>query len=988
MHRFVQQGIPGRALAVHDAHQPRSIGPQPVQSAGQQPFHELQLHPLAQHPARQGAQLNTVGPRRLRQHRARRGRAVELHPARALSVQEQRIEETREMPRQIRPVGSFGINLHIPVETIVRGMHQIWASLASGPHPILGKLLKCARGHLMGQRPIGAGAISIRVLGVAQVLRGLDLGGRFAILDVPRFREVFFQVPDISIQPAAFAVWVCRVKAAARHRFIDIVHGAQGRPAAERRGEIPHPLCLRIDPGGFHAHALAQSVGVLQRLAQLPERREFSFRWRAGATHVSRGIVGLHVSGKALHNAFDFPARAFHRSLGQIEVARIHGHIFALHGLEQLSVSAHEFGPQRRRRGGRLRGKQAPLLDPKGLVIAQAHRLGALAPAVEICVERVEPLMRQRAGPAGLGEIDDAIIRLVVRAGAIQPSFSARAEGHRQLPMQRKRAGRNAQRVGQVHQRVVGVVQARLSILAKVPVSKLRGPESKRIHETLRRHIAPAPAIRPRALDFGQIGALGHFKSVFQNLGGVSHHVGNRLIARGESRLHRGHVPVTQHAKNGKALPVLLVLIGPDAVIHARRRDRQGRLGLRARGIIKARQDAPVHAKGTHHPALRRAALGFFNQEKTMVYRVLRDFKPSPPRRQERIRFLLGGGSGPAAHWGLILARAANLGARIRHGAFCAGGILDIRLQRERFGLGFGLRIAVRLRLGLGRVHGGLRLGGGSVARRHGKVGKKRQLAHAKIQHRAAGLGSAREGQSVASGFRPWVFIIKRGSWMDYGRRLLGCRVLFNLLLNLRIGPRPFIRGASGIHPARRLLGLEENRDLRKGFVALPGNVISKVRPGGERAHGLLGVFLKLLLRPCVFLIPDHVIIRAARSALEAARADILPALHIAVNIAAQSLAHLLHQIAGGIQGRAREPFLGIGHHLSHQVRREGAAQQFTRPRRVPLRAAEVVDIFLQRAHAVIFPARALAGGTVYQAPMQGVEDFVGMQKAAILQYE
>ncbi|MNZ38490.1 hypothetical protein D3C78_559680 [compost metagenome] len=122
-----------------------------------------------------------------------------------------------------------------------------------------------------------------------------------------------------------------------------------------------------------------------------------------------------------------------------------------------------------------------------GLVSQEVIRL-TTGPA-QVVVERMPPLMGQRAGAIGLGQVDDYRVALIVGLGRIGPACSTRPEGKAQFAVQRQGARRHVEDAGQIHQAVIGVIQILDPALVLDVVAELHAPEAEGFSEQLGRHV-------------------------------------------------------------------------------------------------------------------------------------------------------------------------------------------------------------------------------------------------------------------------------------------------------------------------------------------------------------------------------------------------------------------------------------------------------------------------------------------------------------------
>ncbi|OQA28841.1 MAG: hypothetical protein BWY57_03443 [Betaproteobacteria bacterium ADurb.Bin341] len=137
--------------------------------------------------------------------------------------------------------------------------------------------------------------------------------------------------------------------------------------------------------------------------------------------------------------------------------------------------------------GFRLEGDVVPL----AVILHTARTL-----PLEVVVHRVKELMRQRTGPARLGQVDDDLSRLVVSR---RPAVSARTEPESQLAVQRNGLGRHADDFRQVVEGVERLVQHPLALFhvrpLRYPVAELHATETESALEHLGRHVAALPVV-------------------------------------------------------------------------------------------------------------------------------------------------------------------------------------------------------------------------------------------------------------------------------------------------------------------------------------------------------------------------------------------------------------------------------------------------------------------------------------------------------------
>ena len=277
----------------------------------------------------------------------------------------------------------------------------------------------------------------------------------------------------------------------------------------------------------------------------------------------------------------------------------------------------------------------------------------------------MKPLMRQRAGALLLGQVDDGALQLVVRAGALQ-TVAAGAECQSKVAVQAQGLGRQAQHVGQVHQAVPCVVHQRLALVLVVPVAELHATEPERGLEVLAGHVAGAAlragaaAVR-RQRDVG----LAERGIRFDDLHRVGHHVGHRLVARGELLVHHLHaLAVSDVAPDFVAVGFALLgrcQYGP--VLQAHGGDGHERLGFLARGVVGA-----AYLLGLLHPVQRlRIADDPAAGAVTVLVQpgdVLRDLEAPRPGRAG----VFGALAARASARGQVFAGAADLLAHVADG--------------------------------------------------------------------------------------------------------------------------------------------------------------------------------------------------------------------------------------------------------------------------------------------------------------------------------
>ncbi len=113
------------------------------------------------------------------------------------------------------------------------------------------------------------------------------------------------------------------------------------------------------------------------------------------------------------------------------------------------------------------------------------------ARSLEVVVERMPPLVTERASAVFLGQVDDHLARLVMRSGRLDAARSARTERNAKLPIQGNRFRRNPKDSGHVHQRIERLVKIVLTLRLFDPIPEFNPLEPERIAEHLWRHILP-----------------------------------------------------------------------------------------------------------------------------------------------------------------------------------------------------------------------------------------------------------------------------------------------------------------------------------------------------------------------------------------------------------------------------------------------------------------------------------------------------------------
>ena len=243
------------------------------------------------------------------------------------------------------------------------------------------------------------------------------------------------------------------------------------------------PICLiplaRTD--GAHFEAALFNSAVRRTMPGARKQR-----------HALVGLLRLHLGKKVVKRLFNrrgffcqqvrvlsFPASVFRQNIGQIVVAdalRLHlgddvvfkrprrpffrpGEVtsraqrivqFARTLRHRRRIQRHHQLVERLDHLGAHIACRVPLFHLRHAAVAHA------AHPAEIIVQRVKPLMRQRARAAFAGQVDDQRIRLKVRVRIATPT---RTEGKPQRTVQAQSLRRHAQQVCKVVQRVKGTVQ-------------------------------------------------------------------------------------------------------------------------------------------------------------------------------------------------------------------------------------------------------------------------------------------------------------------------------------------------------------------------------------------------------------------------------------------------------------------------------------------------------------------------------------------------
>ena len=277
------------------------------------------------------------------------------------------------------------------------------------------------------------------------------------------------------------------------------------------------PLCQLLRRGG---HLLA-AVGVVggELLAKLVE-----VSLHIADAHVRLLLAHLHrprflAAGHAVDHGLESLAQRFTHPALVAEAVR---HVFITH---IVSI--------------------APLLHRTRHT---ASALAILPP--QVVVEGVEPLMRQTARAANLGQVDHLEPWLVVRSAGPFAPVPTSTEGNGQFTVETKRLGLHAQDVSKVQERIIRAVQRGLSIAAHVPVAKLPTTESERVLEHLGGDIAHAGGAAG-ALQPVQPGPCGEGKLVLNDLRRMRDHVGHAFLIGGKAALHHGALALADFAIDG-----------------------------------------------------------------------------------------------------------------------------------------------------------------------------------------------------------------------------------------------------------------------------------------------------------------------------------------------------------------------------------------------------------------------------------------------------
>ena len=217
------------------------------------------------------------------------------------------------------------------------------------------------------------------------------------------------------------------------------------------------------------------------------------------------------------------------------------GRLVALvHGLAHGAEGLHDLGSDVRPKGRHLHGRDLVaqhLRAPRGVGavgVLGHHGRGVLGqPSLlgKPVVQRVAPLMRQRAGAAGLGQVDLVDAGHEVRRGL---ALALRAKGDAHLAVETHGLDRQAQHLGQVHQAVVGLVQVGLALSLVDPplTAEVDAAEPEGVHQALRRDIvallAPDRASAGGAVDVGAADVLADARAALDPL---ARRIDGRLFA-------------------------------------------------------------------------------------------------------------------------------------------------------------------------------------------------------------------------------------------------------------------------------------------------------------------------------------------------------------------------------------------------------------------------------------------------------------------------
>ena len=213
------------------------------------------------------------------------------------------------------------------------------------------------------------------------------------------------------------------------------------------------------------------------------------------------------------------------------------------------------------------------------------RRLAVLAR--KVVVNGVPPLMRQRASTLNLGQVDDAIVALIMRARAGQ-AMPAGTEGQRQIAIQGKCLGRHLEDFRQVQHRVECLVDDVLSLGIVVPVAELDAPEPEHVREIVAAHVPAAVAALFALSDClfqRRVDAVVNPRLGLDDFDRVARHVFLRFFAGRKPILDDRSLPVGHHTDNGE-----LVALRHDTVIARDLVKRNCRLSL----FLRVEQLGPV----------------------------------------------------------------------------------------------------------------------------------------------------------------------------------------------------------------------------------------------------------------------------------------------------------------------------------------------------------------------------------------------------------
>ena len=168
----------------------------------------------------------------------------------------------------------------------------------------------------------------------------------------------------------------------------------------------------------------------------------------------------------------------------------------------------------------------------------------------KIVIDRVHPLVSERAGALDLGQVDHAVVALIVRPSPGQ-TLPARAEGQRQFAVQGDRLWRQSGDLGQIEERIIALVQDVLALGIVVPVAELHAAEAEHVHEVLPGHVPALGAAvfaQPDRFFQRRVNAVVDPGFRFDYFDCVLGHVEHRFVAALEPVLDRDALPVADRA--------------------------------------------------------------------------------------------------------------------------------------------------------------------------------------------------------------------------------------------------------------------------------------------------------------------------------------------------------------------------------------------------------------------------------------------------------